>query len=70
MLIIVGGTSYYFPPVDDAIASTHQPADVSAENEARIDAEAKAVAEELPDAPTTAPSEGGHAQKRQKTSDS
>ncbi len=69
MLIIVG-TRYYFPPVGVTVADAHQTGDVSAEDEARIEAEAKAVAEELPNAPTTAPSDGDHAQKKHKTSDS
>ncbi len=69
MLIRVG-TRYYFPPVGNTVVDVHQTGDVSAEDEARIDAEAQAVAEVLPNAPTTAPSDGDHAQKRQKTSDS
>ncbi len=50
----------YFPPVDE---------DETRRTEAELEAEAKAVASELPSAPTFDPSDEGHVSKKQKQGD-
>lgn len=58
----------YFPPIpEDQPAADHE--DEKREKEAKLEAEAEAVASELPSAPTSDPSDAGHADKRQKHED-
>ena len=58
----------YFPPVpDDQLGIDLQ--DEKREKEAKLEAEAEAVASELPSAPTADPSDPGHAGKKQKHED-
>jgi hypothetical protein len=55
----------YFPPVaEDESATDHE--NDTKETEAKLTAEAEAVASELPSAPTSDPSDPGHAGKKQK----
>ncbi|KAK4158043.1 hypothetical protein C8A00DRAFT_28942 [Chaetomidium leptoderma] len=55
----------YFPPVaEDESMADHE--EEARETEAKLEAEAKAVASELPSAPTSDPSDPGHAGKKQK----
>ncbi|KAL2129739.1 hypothetical protein VTI74DRAFT_7386 [Chaetomium olivicolor] len=58
----------YFPPVLDH-ESTSDSEDTAWETKTRLDAEAEAVASELPSAPTSDPSDAGHAGKKQKQQD-
>lgn len=53
----------YFPPVVEDEAGD---SDTTRETKARLDAEAEAVANELPSAPTADPSDAGHVGKKQK----
>jgi O-acetyl-ADP-ribose deacetylase (regulator of RNase III) len=58
----------YFPPVpEDQATSDHK--DEKREKQAKLEAEAQAVANELPSAPTADPSDPGHAGKKQKHKD-
>lgn len=61
----------YFPPVteDETAAGFATGDQESRETEAKLDAEAEAVAQELPSAPTSDPSDPGHAGKKQKQKD-
>jgi hypothetical protein len=52
----------YFPPVTED--------ESAADDESKLKAEAEAVASELPSAPTSDPSDPGHAGKKQKQEDS
>lgn len=58
----------YFPPVIEDEATTDNEDDeiIREKNEAKLAAEAEVVASELPSAPTSDPSDPGHAGKKQK----
>ncbi|KAH8882567.1 A1pp-domain-containing protein [Thozetella sp. PMI_491] len=55
----------YFPPIEGGATESRE----EDEKEAKIEAEAKAVADELPSAPTTNPVDPIHPEKKQKTDD-
>ncbi|KAK3306505.1 uncharacterized protein B0T15DRAFT_492046 [Chaetomium strumarium] len=59
----------YFPPVPDHDGQKAEHENQIQEAEARLDAEAEAVARELPNAPTSDPFDAAHAGKKQKHKD-
>lgn len=63
--------SMFFPPETEGLKEepSSEDADAAEKTEARVDAEAKAVADELPSAPTGDLSDTGHVDKKQKQGD-
>ncbi|KAL2177063.1 uncharacterized protein P884DRAFT_269974 [Thermothelomyces heterothallicus CBS 202.75] len=57
---------FFFPPVAEDEATTDNEEDEARETEAKLTAEAEAVANELPSAPTSDPSDTGPAGKKQR----